>query len=199
MNIDKVTSAQHHTIVTSLIHATRTDVRQGLISPFQDSTSLKTLLTWIVASIRNGCAKAGHRVVTVLRWLDRTAGDAKQGLVQGFRRIVFLPVTATDINHALWIPPSSQGLRVPARNLEALWKRNADNVHCVCWDLCCVTDPTTRFMGIIRWFDGELEWDPPYDLIVSTLEARFESASSATVNCGRLMNVLQLDLGDGRF
>ena len=98
MNIDEVVSALCHTVATSLIYATWMDVRQGLVSPFQDPTSSKTLLTWIVAGIRNGRTKGGHRVVTVPRWLDRTAGNAKQGLVQDFRRTTLLPITTTDIH-----------------------------------------------------------------------------------------------------
>ena len=66
------------------------------------------------------------------------------------------------------------------RNLVALQKQNADNVCCVCWVLRNITDPeaidsAVRLAGTIRWFDGDSDHDPPFDLIVSTFDACFDS------------------------
>ena len=55
-----------------------------------------------------------------------------------------------------------------------------DNARCVCWVLRNITDPEAidsaiRLAGTIRWFDGDPDLDPPFDLFVSTLEACFDS------------------------
>ena len=75
------------------------------------------------------------------------------------------------------MPP---GLRVPVRNLTALQRRNADNARCVCrllWDIADpeAIDSAIRLPGDIRWFDGDFDHEPPYDLIVYTFERCFSS------------------------
>jgi len=71
------------------------------------------------------------------------------------------------------------GLRVRVRNLEGIQRQNADNARCVCWVLRNITDPEAidfaiRLAGAIRWFDGDSDHNPPFDLIVSTFEACFD-------------------------
>jgi len=65
--------------------------------------------------------------------------------------------------------------------LTHLVHRHTDNARCVSWVLRNITDPEAidsaiRLAGIIRWFDSDSDYDPPFDLIVSTFEACFDSA-----------------------
>jgi hypothetical protein len=91
-----------------------------------------------------------------------------------------LPVTA-EVHDTSWSGPrNGPGLRARVRNLESPSKQNADNARCVCWILRNITDPEAidsaiRLAGTIRWFDGDSDHDPPFDLIVSTFEACFDS------------------------
>jgi hypothetical protein len=65
-------------------------------------------------------------------------------------------------------------------NLETILRQNVDNARCVSWILRNITDPEAidsaiRLAGTIRWFDGDSDHDPPFDLIVFTFEACFDS------------------------
>ena len=75
------------------------------------------------------------------------------------------------------------GLLVPIRDLSARRDRNAANARCVCWVIRYITDPEAidsaiRLAGSIRWFDGDVDVDPPFDFIVSTFRGCFDSAMS---------------------
>ena len=53
----------------------------------------------------------------------------------------------------------------------------------MCWIIRCVTDPEAidsaiRLAGSVRWFDGDIDVEPPYDFIVSTFKACFDSAGT---------------------
>ena len=174
----------------SLIYATWMDAWQGLVSAShrayyiaQNPSSLKASLVRIMSGICNSCRRARRQVTILLRWTCRTIGNTKRRLVQGIRRLrraLLLPITTADMLHGPHITPNGPGLRVPVRNLEALRKRNADNVRCVSWVLWNITDPEAidsaiRLAGSIRWFDGNSDHNPPYDLIVSTFGACFDS------------------------
>ena len=57
---------------------------------------------------------------------------------------------------------------------------NTSDARCVSWILRHITDPEALdtalpLAGEIRWFDGGINVDLPYDLIVSTFEACFDS------------------------
>ena len=70
-----------------------------------------------------------------------------------------------------WLEPTA---------LAALWKKNADDVRCVSWILWSITDPEAldvaiRFASIILWFEHGLDVEPPYKIIISTLESCFDS------------------------
>ena len=61
-----------------------------------------------------------------------------------------------------------------------LWEQNTDHARCVCWVLRNITDPKAidsaiHLAGTIQWFNGNPNHNPPYDLIVSTFEACFDS------------------------
>lgn len=51
----------------------------------------------------------------------------------------------------------------------------------MCWVLRNITDPEAidsaiRLASTIRWFDGDVDVDPPFDVIVSAFEACFDPA-----------------------
>ena len=170
--------------VVSLIYAAWMDGRQGLVSASHRFASIvRYPLSRTVSGIRGIFMKVGHQAIILLLQIDRTFGNAKQGLVQEirrFRRAVVLLFTTEDANHQLHVRRDGPGLRVHVRNLEALRKQNRDNVRCACWVLQKITDPEAidsdvRLAGTVRWFDGDSDRDPPYDLIVSTFEACFDS------------------------
>ena len=65
-------------------------------------------------------------------------------------------------------------------NLEGIRRQNVDSASCVCWVLRNITDPEAidsaiRLTGTIRWFDGDPDHNPPFDMIVSTFETCFDS------------------------
>jgi len=109
--------------------------------------------------------------------------NAKRRLVQGIRRFKHagpLPTTVEGTNGWPLLPRNLSGLRVHVRNLEVLRRQNTDNARCVCWVLRNITDPEAiesaiRLAGTVRWFTGDPNQVPPYDLVVSTFEACFDS------------------------
>ena len=140
-------------------------------------------LSRITSGVRSSATKVGHQTIILLLRIDRAFMNAKQKLVQGirrFRRAVLLPITVEDA-HPQPVPPLNRPrLRLRVRNLEAIQSRNADNARCVCWVLRNITDPEAidsaiRLAGAIRWFNGDPDLDPPFDLIVSTFKACFDS------------------------
>jgi hypothetical protein len=141
------------------------------------------LLSRIRDGIRSMAMKAGHQTITLLHNINQALGNAKQRLVQGIqtsRRTSPLPVTIEDGHRQPVAPQRGLGLLVRVRNLEALRSQNASNAHCVSWVLRNITDPEAidsaiRLAGTIRWFNGDPDHDPPFDLIVSTFEACFDS------------------------
>ena len=57
---------------------------------------------------------------------------------------------------------------------------NTNDVRCVSWILRNITDPealdaAVRLAGMVRWFEDGTDVDPPYDLIVTTFHACFDS------------------------
>jgi hypothetical protein len=64
-------------------------------------------------------------------------------------------------------------------DLAIVRRTNSNDVRCVLWILRNITDPEAldaaiRFAATIRWFEDGINVEPPYDLIVSTLEACFD-------------------------
>jgi len=73
-----------------------------------------------------------------------------------------------------WLTPAT---------LDTLRKANANDARCVSWILRNVTDPEAldtaiRLAGTVRWFENGTDIKPPYDLVVSTLEACFDSTGN---------------------
>ena len=128
---------------------------------------------------------AGRQTVVLLYQADQGFRISKQKLVQWARklwRVVRLRSTVQDVDRQPPVPQNGPGLRVRVRNLETLRRQNTNNARCVCWVLRNITDPEAmdsaiRLAGIIRWFDGDSYFDPPFDLIVSTFEACFDTTN----------------------
>ena len=176
--------------ITPLTYATWVDVWGAIVSASRSArTVMRSPWPWgisvsrSVSGIRSTPTEVGHKVVILLLRVDRAFGNAKHRLVQGLRRFrypVVLPVATNDVRHQPRGRRIGPGLRIPVRNLEILRKQNVDNARCVCWVLRNITDPEAidsaiRLAGAIRWFDGDIDVDPPYEFIVSTFEACFDS------------------------
>lgn len=71
----------------------------------------------------------------------------------------------------LWLEPE---------DLVIIQRMNANDTRCVSWVLWKILDPKAldiaiKLAGVIQWFEDELFVEPPYRIIVSTLEACFDS------------------------
>jgi len=144
--------------------------------------SVSSILSGIRRMVRN--INIGHQIIILLLQIDRAFGNAKQRMgqgIRGFGRTGLLPIAiSTRGGHRQpSAPHDSPGLRVHVRNLEGIRRQNEDNVRCVCWVLRNITDPeaidyAVRLAGAIRWFDGDPDHNPPFDLVVSTFETCFD-------------------------
>jgi hypothetical protein len=174
----------------SLTYTTWKNTWQGLISASRriyDVTrsppSWEFSMPRIRSGIRSTTKKVGDQSLILLLRIDRAFGNAKHRLFQWirrFRRAVLLPVTTEDTHHQPRMPQNGHGLRVPLRNLATFRKQEADDVRCVSWVLRNITDPeaidsAVILAGVIQWFNGDPDQDPPFDLIVSTFEGCFDS------------------------
>ena len=175
---------------TSFIYASWVDFHQGLVSASRRAYSIiRHPSTWefslsqILSGIHNAARNIGHRAIILLLKMDRKFGNAKQRMAQGVRRFMrvgLLPTSTQDGDHQPVTPRNGQRLRVHVWNLETTRRQNGDNARCVSWVLRSITDPEAidsaiRLAGAIRWFDGDADHDPPFDMIVSTFEACFDS------------------------
>jgi hypothetical protein len=134
------------------------------------------------SGIRRVATKVGHQTLILLLRVDRAIGNVKRRLAQGFRRTQLLPTTSEDAGHQLSLPQNGPGLLVRVRNLRALREQNVDHARCVSWVLRNITDPEAidsdiRLAGLIRWFDGDSAYNPPFDLIVSAFEECFDATN----------------------
>jgi hypothetical protein len=134
----------------------------------------------IRSGIRSVATKAGYQTIILLLQIDRAVVNVKQRLIQAFRPAHLLPTTVEDAQDQPPVTQDSPTLLVRVRNLEYLRRRNTDNARCVSWVLRNITDPEAidsdvRLAGTIRWFDGDSNHDPPFDLIVSAFEECFDA------------------------
>lgn len=134
-------------------------------------------LSGIAPDIHGIGQKIGHQAIIPFRRTEQ----AKRGIIQSIRRsrrAVLFPVT---INNTWHQPGTSRdGLLVTIRDSETLRRLNAEKSRCVCWILWNTTDPEAidsaiRVAGTFRWLDGDVDINPPFDVIVSAFEACFDS------------------------
>ena len=176
--------------IISFVSATRKNTRTVLVSAYQHIYDItRSPLSWefslsqTMSALHCTATTVGHRTIILLLHADQAFRNAKQRLTQEVRKLIrgdLLPTTAEDAHRLLSLSRNGPGLLVRVRNLEILRKQNTDNVRCVSWVLRNITDPeaidsAVRLAGTIRWFDGDPNHDPPFDLIVSSFEACFDS------------------------
>ena len=81
------------------------------------------------------------------------------------------PSAPNNVQSERWLKP---------KELDIIRRTNTSDARCVSWILRNITDPEALdaalpVAGEIRWFDGGVDVDLPYDLIVSTFESCFDS------------------------
>jgi hypothetical protein len=173
--------------VISFVYVVWRDAQQGITSRYRRIRDAVTnSQPWEISlpTVSGMATNVGHQAISLLLRVDRVLGNAKHRLVQGVRRCkraMLLPITRDDANHQPHAPQHQDGLLVRVRDIASLRKQNADNARCVRWIIRNITDPEAIdsaicLAGIIRWFDGDVDVDPPFDFIVSTFEACFNSA-----------------------
>jgi len=168
-------------------YTTWMDAREGFVSASRRAYEItRSPFSWDVSlsGIHSAARTVGHQTIVLLLRIDRAFGNAKYKLVQGVRRFGragLLPTTVEDVTRHPLVSQNGPGLRVHVWDLEALRRQNAADARCVSWVLWSITDPeaidsAVRLAGTIQWFDGDSNYDPPFDFIVSTFEACFDSA-----------------------
>ena len=178
-------------VSTTFRHLRDSETAQKWLSRLSPTNTASSIYaTWVefsVSGILSGISrtvtKIGHGVIILLLQMDRAFGNTRQRLAQEirmFRRTGLLPTSIRDEHHQPLVPCNRPRLLVRVRNLEAIRRQNADNASCVCWVLRNITDPEAidsaiRLAGNIRWFDGDSDHSPPFDLIVFTFETCFDS------------------------
>lgn len=102
-------------------------------------------------------------------------------LLQGLQKFTRTTLLPTAMENTPGQPPAPQtALPVSPRDIDNLRMRNNDDARCTSWVFRDITDPEAldtaiRLSGIIRWFDGDRNHDPPFTAIVSIFEACFDS------------------------
>jgi hypothetical protein len=173
-------------VISSVFVAWR-DVRQGFPSRYRHIRNAPIdPQSWGISppNISGMATNVGHQTMLLFLRVDKGFWNAKQRLVQGFRRCkraILLPMTCEDANNQLHAPQPQGGLLIPVRDIANLRKWNGNNARCVCWTIRNITDPEAidsaiRLAGTIRWFDGDVDVDPPFEFIVSIFKACFDSA-----------------------
>ena len=123
--------------------------------------------------VRRGTSSSGRYFKRVLRRIIRVLKQRVWPLLRHPLLPIAIPVRNVQVREPKsWLKP---------KDLAIICRTNANNVGCVSWILWNITDPEAldvaiRLAGTIRWFDGGTNTDPPYDFIVSTLEACFDPA-----------------------
>ena len=178
--------------VISLIYATLRNTWQGFISvshhiynTTQYPMAWEISLSHIVSSIHVLTRRLGHQIIILLLHFDQAFGNARRSLiqgVQGFRHAAQLPLTVRNIQHAHHMTQNSPGLQLHVWNVESIQRQDVVNALCVCWVLWNITDPEAidsaiHLAGNIRWFGGNSDYDLPFNLIISTFEACFDSTT----------------------
>jgi hypothetical protein len=173
--------------IISFICVTWRDVRQELTLRYHHiHEAMVNLRPWEISfpTISGMATDVRHKIIILFLRVDRAFGNAKHRLVQGVRRCtraMLLSIIHEGADHQPHTLQPQDEFHVPVRNIASLRKQNADNARCVSWIIRNITDPEAidsaiRLAGTIRWFDGDVNVDPPFDLIVSTFEACFDPA-----------------------
>jgi len=130
--------------------------------PFQ--TPVSTALRGPWKKVRRGIVSANSRARRM--WRQRIRSLLRR------QSLPMIPLENVQVQGSEpWLTP---------RDLAAIRRTNANDVRCVSWILRSITDSEAldtaiRLAGTIRWFEDGTNVEPPYDLILSTFEACFDS------------------------
>jgi hypothetical protein len=160
--------------IISFVYITWRDVRQRLTPIYcriRNAVVHPRLWGISVPTVSGIVTNIGYQIIILPLRVDRTLGNAKHRLgqvIRRFKRAMLLPIAHNDANHQLRTCQPRGGLLIPVRNIASLRKWNADNARCVCWIIRNITDPEAiesaiRLAGTIRWFDGDVDVDPPFE------------------------------------
>ena len=98
------------------------------------------------------------------------------------RRLFLRPSLPIVLGEVLSGSPVSEGRQQwPVSEDPASLRTNANDIRCVSWILRNITDreaidAAIRLAGTIRWFEGGVDTEPPYDVVVSTLWSCLDSS-----------------------
>ena len=176
--------------VILLICATLRNTKHGFIlvshhtyNTIRHPMSWGISLSHIISSIHIMATNVGHKTIILLLQIDRAFDDARQRLGQAFQGFWYttqLPVTIRDMDYIPHIPQGSPGLLLHVWNVGSIQRQNMDSAYCVCWVLWNITDPEAiesaiHLAGTIQWFYGNSDYNLPFNLVISTFEACFDS------------------------
>ena len=109
-----------------------------------------------------------------------------RGILSKMFRSTLRPPQTPPLPTIQGISPNSRDISpwLTSAALTTFQKTNAGDVRCVSWILEEITDSMAldaaiRLAGTIHWFNDEPDAEPPYDLIVSVLQACFDSTGKA--------------------
>ena len=173
--------------VISFIRATRRLARRGLVlvhgrvfDAARNPPPLDVSLSSVAFGVCHMGTMVGRIVVILFLYVYRTLRNTTWRLVLEIRRHkrTPLPTILTAAHHQLRRGQRG-GLLVSPRNLENLRKQNADNTRCVSWILRNITDPEAtdsalRLASTVRWFEGDIDINPPYDVILFSFQGCFD-------------------------
>jgi len=127
--------------------------------------------TPVSTALRTPWKKVQGGIVSAIGWTRRMMKQRVRPLLR-HQSLPMIPLENIQVQgFEPWLTP---------KDLATIRSTNADDVRCVSWILRNITDPEAldaaiRLAGTIRWFEGGTNVEPPYDLIVSTFEACFDS------------------------
>jgi hypothetical protein len=147
--------------------------------PFQTPASIALRSIW--NKVQGGAVSAVDHPKRLLSWIHRMWNRRALLLL---RRQSLPPLEDVQVQQPE--PPSTLD-NVPqsewwlkSKELDVIRRKNNSDAQCVSWILRNITDPealdiAVRLAGEVRWFDDRSNADLPYDVIVSTFEACFDS------------------------
>ena len=130
--------------------------------PFQTPASI---------ALRSAWRKLRCGIVSALSWARRMWKRRLRSLLRR-QSLPMVPLENVQVQRSgPWLKP---------KDLAIIRRMNANDVRCVSWILRNITDPEAldtaiRLAGMIRWFEGGIDVEHQYNLIVSTFHACFGS------------------------
>jgi len=127
--------------------------------------------TPVSTALRSPWKKVRRGIVSAISWVLRVMRQRVRPLLRR-QSLPMIPLENVQVQGSKpWLTP---------KDIATIRSTNANDVRCVSWILRNITDPEAleaaiRLAGTIRWFEDGTDVEPPYDLIISTFEACFDS------------------------